>query len=82
MGEYRLPEFVVNYDQMASDFLCARPRRLFGAARVLDLFGMFTVYNQSATPPEADAKATFSDWIMVGRDIQDAIRFYEMGHQK
>ena len=82
MGQYQLPHFVVNYDAMTSDFLIARPRRLYGLARLLDLFGLFDLYNQSSNPPEADARATFSDWAMVGRDIRDAVESFEATCEK
>jgi hypothetical protein len=35
----------------------------------LDLFGVCDSYGTSDSAEEADAKATFSDWAMVGQDL-------------
>jgi hypothetical protein len=56
-----------------TEFLFARPSFLGGVARLLDLGGQVDVYNQSATPSEADARALYSDWRMVGEDLHAAI---------
>jgi len=58
-----------------SDILFARPSTASGVARVLDLMGVFDSYNSSSTPEEADARAMFSDWRAVGRDL-----FWAMTH--
>jgi hypothetical protein len=58
---------------MSSDFLFARPTLLTGAARVLDLWGVFDEYNESATPAQADARAIFSDWRITGQDLVGAL---------
>ncbi len=55
-------------DQM-SDFLFARPTLFSGAARVLDFMGLFDFYNMSRTEKEADARATYADWRVVGNDM-------------
>ena len=44
-----------------SDFLFATPTFIYGAARVLDLYGVFDAYNSSSTDYEADYKALWSD---------------------
>ena len=54
---------------LRTDFLYARPSWLSGLARVLDLFGVFDSYNESRNPREADARAMYSDWRIVGQDI-------------
>ena len=77
MGEFCRPVFTVDYERMETDFLCASPSRIGGIGRILDLLGVFTLYNTSPTPKEADSRAMFSDWVMVGRDIQDSIARYE-----
>ena len=59
--------------KVKSDFLFAQPSFASGAARVLDLWGQFDVYNVSATPTEADANAIAADWFVVGQDILDAV---------
>jgi hypothetical protein len=57
-----------------TDFLFTRPSFLAGVARLLDLGAQIDVYNQSATPSEADARALYSDWRMVGEDLHTAIK--------
>ena len=52
-----------------TDFLFAGPSALSGAGRTIDFMGMFDQYNVSASPEEADARAIFSDWLSVGRDL-------------
>ena len=59
---------------MSSEFLFARPSFLTGMARVLDLWGRFDRYNESRTPEEADVRALVSDWMVVRRDLEDALR--------
>lgn len=54
-------------------FLFAQPSFLEGMARVLDLGNTLNVYNDSPTEKIADARAIFSDWSMVGQDIEQAI---------
>ena len=74
MGE--CPQFAVNYEAMTTDFLFARPSRLSGLARLLDLFCVFQLYNVSPNQDEADCRATFSDWVMVGQDLRRATELY------
>jgi hypothetical protein len=57
-------------NRVKSDFLFAQPSISSGAARVLDLWGQFDAYNDSASEKEADAKAIAADWIMVGDDLR------------
>jgi len=59
---------------MSTDFLFAQPGYGSGAARVLDLFGMFDAYNESPTPRIADARAIYADWRMIARDIESTAR--------
>ena len=58
--------------RFCTDFLFARPSFLSGAARALDLFGLLDSYNESKNGKEADAKALYSDWAMVGQDVWDS----------
>jgi len=60
-----------------SDFLFATPSFIYGAARVLDLFGVYDAYNSSSTACEADYRAIWSDWSMVGQDIYSAMKQFE-----
>jgi hypothetical protein len=43
----------------------------------LDLGCVFDEYNYSLTEDEADAKAAYSDWMMVGMDILAALGRHE-----
>ncbi len=60
-----------------SDFLFATPSFIYGAARVLDLYGVFVSYNSSSTDHEADHKAIWADWSVVGQDICSAMQQFE-----
>lgn len=59
--------------RMSTLFLMADPSILFGAARVVDLFGQFDQYNLGRTGGEADARALMADWTIVGDDLLEAI---------
>jgi hypothetical protein len=59
--------------------LYAQPTFLSGAARTLDLGGVFDAYNESLTS-EADMLATASDWYAVGSDLRAAIRRFSVAH--
>jgi hypothetical protein len=50
-----------------------------GAARALDLGGIFDVYNVSNSESEADTMALASDWHQVGADLRDAMERYGHG---
>ena len=52
-----------------SDFLFAQPGLLYGLSRFFDFSGAFDSYNRSATEIEADARATFADWHIIGGDL-------------
>jgi hypothetical protein len=62
------------FTKKSSDFLFARPSFLSGAARVIDLGGTFDAYNTNDDP---DLLAMESDWSVVGKDIEEAIRRHE-----
>lgn len=55
---------------MSSGFLFPEPSPWFGAGRLLDLWGTLDTYNRSWAPDEADARALYSDWRMVGQDLE------------
>jgi hypothetical protein len=55
-------------------FLYPSPSFLSGWAAVLDFAGTLNVYNVSKSGQEADARALASDWAIVGKDIQKAIK--------
>lgn len=67
---------------MKTLFLAADSSALFGAARVLDLCAVFDKYNTSGSDEEADSKALFWDWAMVGEDLNKAINEFESTHIK
>ncbi|MCY4027530.1 MAG: hypothetical protein OXH75_14625 [Acidobacteria bacterium] len=58
---------------MRTDHLFALPSVWSGAARVLDLFGVFDTYNDSPNDALADSRALYSDWHIVGQDLADAM---------
>jgi hypothetical protein len=57
-----------------STFLFATPSFASGFARALDLYGLYDRYNYSSTEQEADSKAIWSDWSVVGQDIRSATK--------
>ncbi len=61
---------------MKSDFLFATQSFLSGVARLLDLGAQFDSYNQSETGDEADARAFYGDFAMVGQDLQKAMEIF------
>jgi hypothetical protein len=63
--------------KVKSDFLIAQPGFVSGAARLWDWYGQYDSYNQSRDGREADIKALFSDWYIVGQDINDAMMEFE-----
>ncbi|MBI4827474.1 MAG: hypothetical protein HY804_01465 [Nitrospinae bacterium] len=65
-----------------TDYLYAHPSFLGGMARVLDIFGVFTAYNYSRSPQEADARAIHSDWLAVGKDLDAAMADAEVREEE
>ncbi len=63
--------------KVKSGFLYSDPSFLSGAARTLDLHGLYDAYNISTTPLEADTRAIASDWIITGQDLQEAINEFQ-----
>ena len=55
-----------------TDFLFAMPNFISGMGRAVDLGATMTQYNISETPEEADAKALYNDWLVVGNEIRKA----------
>ena len=58
---------------MQTTFLFASPSLLSGIARILDIGGQFDSYNESETDEMADATALYSDFRMVGQDLQKSM---------
>jgi len=66
----------VQYNKsMKTDYLFARPSFVRGAASILNLRGK-KIYNESSSAEEADVRAAFSDWSMIGQDIQGALNVF------
>ncbi|MBQ3275030.1 hypothetical protein IJH46_01250 [Candidatus Saccharibacteria bacterium] len=57
---------------MVTDFLFAKPNFVRGAGSAIDLLGK-KYYNESINEDEADARAIFSDWCMIGKDLSEAM---------
>jgi len=64
-------------EKVKSDFLVAAPSFASGVGRLLDWYGLYDLYNVSRNGKEADAKAMYSDWRIVGQDINDAMWEFE-----
>ena len=59
--------------EMQTTFLFALPSMLSGVARLLNFSGWFDSYNEGETSETADAMALYSDFRMVGQDLQKAM---------
>jgi hypothetical protein len=68
-------------NRLQGNSLFFRPSFLSGAARVLDLFGVFDSYDLSDSPEEADAPALCSDWRIVGQDVMNAVEMFDRGKE-
>lgn len=68
---------MTNNEQSLTFHLFARPSFLEGLCRILDLYSSLQVYNRDRTGVEADTRALYNDWQMVGRDIESSIECYE-----
>ncbi len=66
----------------STGFLYATPTVTEGAARIIDLGGTFTRYNNSASAEAADERALRSDWMTVGQDIRQALEQFKKQVQK
>lgn len=64
----------MNFRSVRTDFLFARPSFGSGVARALDLYGRFDAYDSSGSESEADERAIASDWLVVGQDLEEAIK--------
>lgn len=65
-------------EKLKSDFLVATPSFASGAGRLLDWYGLYDLYNVSPNGLEADTKAMFADWRMVGQDLQQAMLEFDI----
>lgn len=60
-----------------STYLVSKTSFLSGMGQVLDTSGSYQRYNQSESGIEADSKATFLDWLVVGDDLHAAVRNFD-----
>ena len=63
-------------DRHLTTYLFAQPSFIEGAGRVLDIGGVYDLYNESEDAKEADTTALKCDWFMVGKDMKSAIQEY------
>jgi len=66
--------------RMKTGFLFPTPSFLSGMGSVLNIFGRPGPFNYSRTGLEADCKALYSDYRMIGQDIEDAIVTFVIEH--
>jgi hypothetical protein len=59
--------------KLRSDFLFPSTGYLVGMGSVINIFGKYYLFNYSHSEGEADTKALMSDWINVGKDIEESI---------
>ena len=66
-----------------SSYLFAVPTFMEGAASIFDPSDALSTYNESPSGADADAIATYADWMAVAGDFRAAVR-REVGseHQK
>lgn len=63
-------------------FLIAIPNFISGCARVFDIGGVYDIYNESRDGNAADARAVYSDFRMVGQDLQWAMETFRTAHHE
>lgn len=51
-----------------STYLFSKPKAIDGIASVIDLFGVYTIYNESPTGQEADRRAFTADIQAMQKD--------------
>ena len=49
---------------------------------MLDIGGVYDICNESRDGDEADARAVYSDFRMVGQDLQWAMEIYRTAHRE
>ncbi len=67
----------INAKKSLTFFLFSEPSFREGVGRIWDFGHSFNTYNVSKTEFEADSRAIYTDWIMVGRDMKQAVKSYE-----
>jgi len=56
-----------------TDFLIPRGSFAVGAGSIMNIAGVYFVYNTSSSEEDADARAIYNDWRIVGQDIEKAL---------
>jgi hypothetical protein len=56
-----------------TDYLTARPSYLTGAGTVFNLAGSYYRFNAARSAKQADARAIYMDWAMIGQDLRKAM---------
>ncbi len=64
-----MSNMILNY----ATYLTSKSSTLTGMGNIFDFAGSYQEYNTSNTELEADAKATFLDWLVVGEDLKNAL---------
>jgi hypothetical protein len=62
--------------QYKTDFLTPDSSFLVGMGSVINIGGNYFEYNTSEGNWEADRKAIFMDWKMIGNDIRDSMTLF------
>lgn len=65
-----------------SDFLFAMPKTIDGIASVIDLFGVYPMYNNSASGEEADRRAFTADMQALQNDMKLAVKIVNQECQR
>lgn len=65
-----------------STYLFSKPKVIDGIASVIDLFGVYTMYNESPTGQEADRRAFTADIQAMQKDGMIAFQAVKEGCQK
>lgn len=60
-----------NNKRKYSDYLFSKNSLISGFFSVFNVFGTYYTFNYSDTPTNADSMAIYSDWAIIGQDIQD-----------
>ena len=65
-----------------SSYLFSKPKVIDGIASLIDLFGTYTIYNESPTDQEADRRAFTADMQVLQNDACIAFGPFEKKCQK
>lgn len=73
---------IASYPTESGQFVFSRPTVWQGAARLLDFAGVFQTKRLPLSASEADRRAISCDWMVVGNDLNHAVRAYEQEAQR